>query len=507
MYSGLSEKENGMMNRRQVFSLFGILLLTVSAFGAADEEYDVIVYGGSPSGLAAAVQAGRLGSQVVVVEPYRHIGGLMAAGLTRTDLGDSKTTGGLCREFFQRAAKHYDRLGVKRMSYYDFEPHMAEVIWRRMLDETKRVDVLEHTRLVAVEKSGAAVQAIRVHGPAGQVQRLAGKVFIDATYEGDLAALAGAPYQIGREAKDDFGEPHGLEKADKLLQAYCFRLSVTTEEKNRVAVQKPAGYDPKEFELLAEYVNKKQIKQFIPDCLYAREQILGKSDGNAQWHCWVSTDWAEINADYPEGSWKRREEIYDEYKRLTLGWFYFLQHDPSVPEVLRKDSLRWGLSKDEFQDTDHLPFMLYVREARRIMGDYVFTELDATTNTVKPDSIGCGGYPIDSHHVTNFHRGILNQSVPPGNIRVRVIRGYQIPYRILLPKKVEQLLVSVCVSSTHLGYCTLRLEPEYIKLGQAAGAAAHLAHTADVSPREIDVARLQNTLRLADVILEGNPSR
>jgi hypothetical protein len=151
--------------------------------------------------------------------------------------------------------------------------------------------------------------------------------------------------------------------------------------------------------------------------------------------------------------------------------------------------------------------MLYVREARRIMGDYVFTELDATTNTVKPDSIGCGGYPIDSHHVTNFHRGILDRSVPPGNIRVRVIRGYQIPYRVLLPKKVEQLLVSVCVSSTHLGYCTLRLEPEYIKLGQAAGAAAHLAHTAGVSPRQIDVARLQETLRRAGVILEGNPSQ
>jgi len=495
------------MTGRQVFLALGIVLVAVSASRAADQAYDVVIYGGSPSGLAAAVQAGRLGSRVIVVESYRHIGGLLAAGLTRTDLGDAKTTGGLCREFFQRAAKHYDKLGVKRVSHYDFEPHMAQVIWRRMLDETKHVDVLEHTRLVSVEKSGSKLRAIGIRGPTGKAQRLAGKVFVDATYEGDLAAMAGAPYRIGREAKSDFGEPHGLEKADKLLQAYCFRLSVTSEEDNRVAIQKPAGYDPKEFELLAEYVNEKQIKQFIPDCLYAREQILGKSDGNAQWHCWVSTDWAEINADYPEGSWERRQEIYDEYKRLTMGWFYFLQYDPSVPEVLRKDSLRWGLSKDEFQDTDHLPFMLYIREARRIMGDYVFTELDATTNTVKPDSIGCGGYPIDSHHVTNFHRGILNQSVPPGNIRVRVIRGYQIPYRILLPKKVEQLLVSVCVSSTHLGYCTLRLEPEYIKMGQAAGAAAYLAHTASVSPREIDIGLMQDTLRSADVILEANPPK
>lgn len=482
-------------------ALLVVALVAANAEGRAPASYDVVIYGGSPSGLAAAVQAARLGSRVMVIEPYRHIGGMMAAGLTKTDLGSAKHTGGLCREFFDRVAKHYKRLGVARPSAYDFEPHVAGVVWRQMLDETGRIEVLRHTRLVEVDKSGDRVRAITVRGPKGELRHLAGKVFIDATYEGDLAAEAGAPYRVGREARDEFGEPHGIDRADRRVQAYCFRLCVTDVPENRVAIERPRGYDPKEFALLAEYVTKKNIRRFRLDCLFARTAVRGKRDGNAQWHCWVSTDWATINDDYPEGAWQRRREIYDEYRRRTLGWFYFLQHDPSVPEVLRTDALRWGLAKDEFQDTGHLPFMLYVREARRIQGDYVFTELDATKNTTKPDSIGCGGYPIDSHQIENFHRGILHLSTPPGNFQIRVTRGYQIPYRILLPRKVEGLLVSLCVSSTHLGYCTLRMEPEYIKMGQAAGAAAHLAHTAGLSPREIDVKRLQETLRTAGAIL------
>jgi hypothetical protein len=465
-------------------------------------SYDVVVYGGSPSGLAAAIQAARLGSHVMVVEPYLHIGGMMSAGLTRTDLGSEKHTGGLCREFFDRVGEHYDRLGVKRSRLYDFEPHLAGVIWRGMLHETKRIDVLEHTRLVEVDKAGDRIRTITVRGPSGESRRLAGKVFIDATYEGDLAAKAGAPYRVGREARDEFNEPHGLDRADKCVQAYCFRLCVTDVPENRVAIQKPEGYAPEEFALLAEYVKRKKVRQFRLDCLFAREAVQGKRDGNSQWHCWVSTDWAVINDEYPEGTWQRRQGIYDEYKRRTLGWFYFLQHDPSIPEELREDALRWGLAKDEFHDTDHLPFMLYVREARRIQGDYVFTELDATETTTKVDSIGCGGYPIDSHQTENFHRGILHLTTPPGNFQIPVKRGYQIPYRILLPKNVEGLLVSLCVSSTHLGYCTLRMEPEYIKMGQAAGAAAHMAQSGGVSPREIDVKRLQRILRDAGAVLQ-----
>ncbi|MCP4590316.1 MAG: FAD-dependent oxidoreductase, partial [bacterium] len=197
----------------------------------------------------------------------------------------------------------------------------------------------------------------------------------------------------------------------------------------------------------------------------------------------------------PEGDYATRDAIYDEYVRLTLGWFYFLQHDPSVPAVLRNDTLRWGLAKDEFADTNHLPFMLYVREARRIMGQYVFTELDATKNTTKPDSIGCGGYAIDSHHVKNFDRTNLHLEIPEGNERYGVKKGYQIPYRILVPQKVEGLLVSLCVSSTHLGYCTLRMEPEYMKMGQAAGAASYLAVQHKIPPEDIDVEELQEILR------------
>ncbi len=482
------------------------LIVAPSVFGrgsttAQDAAYEVVVYGGSPSGLSAAVQAARLGSQVVVIEPYLHIGGMMAAGLTRTDLGDEETTGGLCREFFARVAKYYETHGVRRERYYDFEPHVAGIVWREMLEETGRIVVIEHTRLTRLEKDGATLKAIWVRQPDGGTRRIAGKVFVDATYEGDLAAMAGAPYRLGREEKSEFREPHGQDKPDRLLQAYCFRLTVTDDPGNRVTIRKPVRYHPEEFELLARYVNEKDITRFVPDCLYAREKTRGKADGNAQWRCWVSTDWASFHHDYPEGTWERRQEIYEEYKRRTLGWFYFLQHDPSVPEVLREDALRWGLPKDEYRETEHIPFMPYVREARRIMGDHLFTELDATRDTIKPDSIGCGGYPIDSHHVTDYHPGILHLKRPPGNVQIPVRKGYQIPYRILLPRKLDNVLVSLCVSSTHLGYCTLRMEPEYIKMGQAAGVAAYLSHAGNTTTRRIDVLRLQDTLRKAGAIL------
>ncbi|MCP4603789.1 MAG: FAD-dependent oxidoreductase, partial [Proteobacteria bacterium] len=444
---------------------------------------------------------------VVVVEPYKHIGGMMSGGLTRTDLGDGKTTGGITAEFFRRVAAHYDPMKKawkqQRMKKF-FEPHVAEKIWWEMIKETGKIRVIVPAQLIDVEKRGTKLTGMTVRSVSSDTRKtLRGKVFIDATYEGDLAAKAGAPYQVGREAKAEYNEPHGLAQADELLQAYCFRLCVTDNPQNRVGIMRPAGYDAREFELLGEYVNKKEIKRFAPDCLFAREKVNHKADGNAQWHCWVSTDWASFHHDYPEGSYERREEIYLEYKRRTLGWFYYLQNDSSVPEALRKDALKWGLAKDEFQDTDHIPFMLYVREARRVMGSYVFKEQDATTDTVKPDSIGCGGYAIDSHHVTDYTRSNLHLKTPEGNFQIRVRKGYQIPYRILLPREVEGLLVSLCVSSTHLGYCTLRMEPEYMKMGQAAGAAAHLAHTCAVTPKTVDVKELQEVLREAGAVLES----
>jgi len=492
------------------YSIFLMIFFVVTSCGNKDRENinlstDIVIFGGSPSGLSAAIQAARLGSDVVIVEPYSHIGGMMSGGLTRTDLGYKESIGGLAREFFQRVSAYYDKENkpweIQPMEIF-FEPHVAENIWREMLEETGRIRTIVHAHLIDVVKDGEAIEEIVVQEQAlGKFHRLKGKVFIDATYEGDLAAMAGASFRTGREAKDEFGEPHGLKIADSLLQAYCFRLCVTDDLTNLVPIRKPEGYDPKEFELLTEYVNQKGIERFVPDLLYAREEVNGKRDGNAQWHAWVSTDFAGINADYPTGSYERREEIYQEYKRLTLGWWYFLQHDPSVPESLRKEALCWGLAKDEFEDTDHLPFMLYVSEARRILGEYVFTELDATVNVTKSDAIGCGGYPIDSHQVINYNRDNLHLVSPPGNIQIRVHRGYQIPYRIMVPQNVDRLLVSLCVSSSHLGYCTLRMEPEYIKMGQAAGVGAFLTIKHGVLPSDINIDELQSLLRDAGAIL------
>jgi len=466
------------------------------------ERAEVVIYGGSPSGLCAGIQAARLGRRVALLAPHLHIGGMMTAGLTRTDIGHPETTGGLCREFFDRLEAYYNEHGGSRHSYWCFEPHVAHRVFREMLEEAGEINVHSHARLSETEKDGDTLTAavFRLHD--GRLHRVDGGVFIDATYEGDLAAHAGAPYLIGRESKQQFGEPHALAEPDRLIQAYCFRLTVTDDPAKRVPIEKPVGYNPSEFELLAEYVNQHDIRQFVDDCLFAKGPVRHKYDGNAQWHCWVSTDWAEINVDYPEGSWQRRAEIYEEYKRRTLSWFYFLQHDPSVPRVLRQDALRWGLAADEHRDTSHIPHMLYVREARRILGQHVFTEMDARKNTTKPDSIGCGGYTLDSHQVLNFDRGNIHLEVPPGNIQIPVEKGYQIPYRSLVPRRVRGLLVSSCVSSTHLGYGTLRMEPEYMKMGQAAGAAAHQALKEGVTPGQIKVSAMQDRLRKAGAILD-----
>ena len=473
---------------------------------SGQHSYDVVIYGGSPAGLCAAVQAARLDRSVAVIAPRLHIGGMITAGLTRTDIGHPGTTGGLCREFFDRVQEFYDARDVERQSYWHLEPSVAGRIFEGMLDEAGDISIFRRARLSEVWMDGRSINAVTCRLHDGRLRRFDGKVFIDATYQGDLAARAGAPYLLGRESTDQFGEPHALDEPDELIQAYCFRLTVAKDPANRVPIAKPEGYNPSEFELLAEYVNRHDVRRFVDDCLFAKGPVRGKYDGNAQWHCWVSTDWAEINVDYPEGSWQRRAEIYREYRRRTLSWFYFLQHDPSVPQVLRENALQWGLAGDEHRDTDHIPFMLYIREARRILGQYVFKEMDATEDVRKRDSIGCGGYTIDSHQVLNYDRGNIHLDVPPGNVRYPVNKGYQIPYRILVPRRVKQLLVSVCVSSTHLGYGTLRMEPEYMKMGQAAGAAAALSIEAGVPPAEIAVPKLQELLSNAGVILEGGAS-
>ncbi len=283
----------------------GLFCVPLHAQQSNDLDVDVVILGGSPSGLAAAVQAARLGSTVIVVEPYEHIGGMMSAGLTRTDFGDRNTTGGIPVEVFKRIAVHYDpekRPWAEQQMKVFFEPHVAKKVFQEMVAESGRIQLIMPGQLMKVEMDGDTLRAmtIRRH-PSGERQRIQGKVFIDATYEGDLAAMAGAPYRTGREAKSEYKEPHGLAEADKLLQAYCFRLCVTDDPANRVAIRKPDGYDPLEFELLGEYVRKKNIKRFAPDCLYAREKVNHKADGNAQWHCWVSTDWASFHHDYPEG--------------------------------------------------------------------------------------------------------------------------------------------------------------------------------------------------------------
>ncbi|MCX6620851.1 MAG: FAD-dependent oxidoreductase [Acidobacteria bacterium] len=491
-------------------------------------EFDVVVYGGTSGGVVAAVSAGREGARVVLLEPGKHLGGMTTGGLGATDFGKKEVIGGYSLEFYKRVGKKYGQ----EIGWY-FEPHVAEQVMREMAAEA-RVEVLYGRRLR--EKGGVVKQGNRVTEIVLENgERYRGRIFIDSSYEGDLMAQAKVSYTWGREGTSQYGEtlagvrpkdrghqfdmkipayaeaggllpeiqsaPRGeLGQADRKVQGYNFRMCLTDNPAVRVPYPRPENYDPKRYELLArlfpeiEKIKKRPL--VMRDFMITTPMPNRKTDMNNFGP--FSTDYIGRSWDYPEASYARRAEIWKDHVNYTQGFYYFLAHDPRVPNGLQEEVNRWGLSKDEFTDND---------EARRMVGDFVMIQKDVQTERTKPDVIGMGSYNSDSHNVQRFvqpDRTVQNE----GNMEVSV-KPYQIPYRIMLPKQSEasNLLVPVCVSASHVTYSTVRMEPVYMIMGQAAGLAARMAITANVAVQKIDSRALSNKLRAQGAVFEWQPSR
>lgn len=494
----------------------------------ATQSYDVVVYGGTAGGVIAAVSAAEQGLSVALLEPGRHVGGMVSGGLGKTDHGRKSVIGGMSREFFERVGKHYN----EPITWY-FEPHVAEKVFKDWLQEAN-VKVIFNQRVDSVTRSDPLG---RVNGkPAGpritSIRMKSGKefsarVFIDSSYEGDLMARSGISYTVGREGADQYGESlagvrahsqyhqfkakvspcddqgnllpgvYGGERGepgqgDHKVQAYNFRICLSNQPDNQVPFPKPADYDPARYELLKRYlqaepelkINEIMIISMLPN---------GKTDINNRGA--VSSDHIGASWDYPEADYERRQEIWDDHVSYVQGWLYFLANDPGVPKHLQDEINKWGLAKDEFVDTDHWPHQLYIREARRMIGEYVMHQSDLQTERTKPDSIGMGSYNSDSHHVQRIATadgGVVNE----GDMQVPV-RPYEIAYRTIVPKREQcsNLLVPVCFSASHVAYSSLRMEPQYMIMGHAAGLAAAHAIRNDTPMADVDIAWLQDKLR------------
>lgn len=510
---------------------------------AAARNYDFVVYGATAGGVTAAVAAAREGLRVALLEPRDHVGGMVTGGLSWSDIGREEVIGGLALEFAWRVgmAYHMRRYMPRAPRVWAFEPKVAERVMRQML-HAAGVEVFFRHRLRergGVVKSGARIERILLENGA----EFQAAVFADCTYEGDLMAQAGVSYTWGREAQDQYAEslagvrektpqhqftvevnpydangnllpliqagPRGKAgSADKKVQAYNFRVIVSSDPGNRLPFPKPKNYDPGRYELLARWLAalEKQLDRspVMNEVLKPDRIPNNKADINN--HGAVSTDHIGANWDYPEAGYARREQIWQDHIEYVAGLLYFLANDPRVPKSLRDEMNNWGLAADEFQDTRHWPHQLYVREARRMIGEYVMTQKDLQTERTKPDVIGMGSYNSDSHNVQRIvnERGFVENE---GDMQVPV-EPYQIPYRVMLPQRREaaNLLVPVALSSSHVAYSSLRMEPQFMIIGHAAGVAAALVVQSGAAVQEIDVKRLQARLLEQGAVFEYVPS-
>jgi len=512
-----------------------------------NEDYDIVVYGGTSAGVITAVAAARKGRSVILLEPSGHLGGLTTGGLGQTDLGIEGTIGGMSLEFYRRIREYYkndhvwkyqtwnefmdrtSRLQPDSEGMFAFEPHVARQIYLNMLNEAN-VPVVMNERIIrgdrGVTMNNDKITAIEME--SGNVYK--GRIFIDATYEADLMALAGVSYTIGREANTKYDETlNGVQKrrahnhvftvnvdpyvepgnpgsgvlpgihnqdpgedgeGDHRVQAYCFRLTLTDVPENQMPIEKPAGYDEQRYELL--FRNFEAGDHRIP---WINSPMPNrKTDINNKWA--FSTDNIGMNYEYPEGSYSQRSSIIDEHKHYQQGLMWALANHPRVPEEVRNEISKWGLAADEFTDYDNWTPQLYIREARRMIGEYVMTEHDCRRLKMADDPIGLGSYTMDSH---NVQRHITNDGYAQneGNIEYTPGGPYAISYRSLTPKSQEcsNLLVTCNgVSSSHISFGSIRMEPVFMVLAQSAANAADIALESNISVQEVPYQKLRERL-------------
>jgi hypothetical protein len=544
--------------RQTLFLLFTLLCCSpLVPLGATEGiEADLCVYGATAGGVAAAVQAARMGKTAVVAEFGNHVGGLTSGGLGATDIGNKAAIGGIAREFYHRIAQHYANSNAWRFeqrneyfaqrggrstvsdlnaadaTMWTFEPHVAEDVFFQMLNEAK-VGVYFQQRLASVRKEGGRITEIAMEN--GKVYRA--RMFIDATYEGDLMAKAGVSYTVGREGNTRYNETlNGIRaetpkhqftvavdpflkpgdsasgllpfiqpgdggkpgEGDACVQAYNFRLCYTQDSANRLPHRKPAKYAPAKYELLARYLealvaagHKPQLKAFWNPIWMPN----GKTDINNNGG--FSTDYIGANYAYPEADYATRAKIWQEHEDYIRGFVYFLATSPRVPENMRAEMQAWGPARDEFTDTGHWPHQLYVREARRMVSDYVMTEHNCRGRQKAEDPVGLAAYTMDSHNCQRIAKG--GSAKNEGDAQVGGFPPYPISYRSIVPKagECDNLLVPICLSATHIAYGSIRMEPVFMILGQSAATAAALAMDGMFSVQRIPYENLRARL-LAD---------
>ena len=544
------------MNRLAFLAVFAAVLLPVVLLPGADQSssdapvaaqadlsFDVLVYGGTSAGVMAAYTAKIQSRSVLLVERGRHLGGMSSGGLGRTDFGSREAITGLSRDFYRRIAEYYGQEGLA----LTFEPKAAEDIFEFYVD-TADVEVMVSRQVVSVEKEGSEIESVTLEyageGKGGSELVVAAEEFIDTSYEGDLMARAGVSFTVGRESNDKYDEtlngvqpswftgsydemerrdvwsdeasPYvvsgdsssellpeihgvGLEPTgtgDNKIQAYNFRMCLCQGEDN-LPIPQPPNYDPQRYELLARRIEKDPPED-LSDLFIVSEMPEGKTDWNNWGYAGLSTDYIGGSWEYPEASYPERDSIWQEHREYQQGLVYYVTHNESVPEHIREEMQTWGYCPDEFLDTGGWPHALYIREARRMVGEYVMTENDIVGEYVD-DGIALGSYPMDSH---DTERVAIKGS--DGTMRIKHEGGgnvggfdpYPISYRSLTPKREEvtNLLVPVALSASHIAFGSIRMEPVFMKLGQAAGAAVVMALERNVPVQNVDVEMLREEL-------------
>ncbi len=480
---------------------------------AAAERVDVAVYGGTPSGIAAAIAAADAGHSVLLVEPYSYVGGLVTNGLSHTDFHSSEGLTGAFLDFAERVEVHYadnfgpdspEALGCIHGAHA--EPHVNRLVFEAMLAEHPNLQVIVRTRLASVDvttDAGRHIDVAHFASADGESIAVSARIYIDASYEGDLLAMAGVAYRVGREGRDEYNESLAPEEADGEVQGYNFRLVMTQDPAIRVLPNLPAGYERDDFVDVVPLLESGDIRSVVCDSTggiykaHLPQLPHGKHDVNDVSRGLARLSLPDINDAWPDGDFETRREIYDAHLLHNVGLLYFLQNDESVPAQFRDEAREWGFCNDEFIETSHIPEQLYIREGRRMVGQYVFTEHDTdhapgdARSVLHTDTIAQGEYGPNCHGTHHEgprfggrHGGEFYKRVPP----------YQIPYGVLVPRDCDNLLVPTACSASHVGFCALRLEPIWMSLGQASGHAAHLALTDAVSVQDVNVSELQQRL-------------
>jgi len=513
------------------------LLLSVQALAV---ETDIVVVGGTPGGVAAALASARSGHPVVLVASRGHLGGMMTSGLGKSDIEHRAMIRGIFSELIGHVRDRYvstwgrdhENVALCRDGYY-YEPSIAESVIDEMVSAEPLITVLKECRLVSADVHNNRLRQIVITDGNGDELQIDASVFIDATYEGDLLAAAGAEFRLGRESRNEFNEPHAGEiyfdytqksilpgttgEADTHLPAYTYRLCLTRDPANAVPLtEPPASYDRNDYIGYFDDLKAGRLdapKSFKPGrgynpahfgtlvrALSVTNLPNNKTDVNINPRP-LGFPFPEENVGYIEGDYTVRERIEKRHRDLALGLLWFLQNDSEVPEEHRKLAREIHLPKDEFEDNGHFPFQLYVREGRRLIGEYTMTEHDITGDetTDQPaahaDCIAVGEFPIDSFPCRKRQPG--DTIVLEGYLGMldHITKPYQIPYRIMIPQRVDGLIVPVAASTTHVAFSSVRMEPTWMALGQAAGVAASVCVDHGIQPRNIPIGELQMILR------------